>query len=165
MERTTPDLKGDFARAWKLPLPESHPTIAGYLVHAPYAHPFWGWYTMAVIHLRPVEGLPPAAVSLPGATHELAILAIDPRVCPEPTPEMATEGQYPFLMPPDVMEQFMVLDDQQAVSLLENCVQAVVQGRISPDSDFRSRWAKVIANTSEHYRLGGHPDGCSHSEG
>jgi hypothetical protein len=37
-------------------------------------------------------------------------------------------------------------------------VQAIVNGRISPDQDFRSMWHQLLARTVEHFREGKHPE-------
>jgi len=116
-----------------------HPTcLAVALLHCPGAHPFWGWWLMSLIHLRPVEGFPPAHVS-PGATHELLVQVIDPERCPEPDPAAGERG-YPLLTPPDLVHQFAASGDEEARALFAWLGEEVAQQRLSPDSDFRAIW-------------------------
>lgn len=116
-----------------------HPTcLAVCLLHCPGAHPFWGWWLMSLVHLRPVEGLPPVKAS-PGATHEISVLVVDPERCPEPDPATGERG-YPLLTPPDVVLQFAAADDEEARALFAWLGEEVAQQRLSPDSDCRTLW-------------------------
>lgn len=137
---------------------------ADYLVTGPY-HPFWKWWMVSIVHLRPLEGAPPPHVRFPGATHEIMCLSLDPepRNGRPAEPDLDrieagdVEGGLPgFLQPPDWVVQVILPDDDGARTLAELVVREIASGR-SCDSDFRSWWERTIQTTAEHVRLGGHP--------
>lgn len=150
-----PDLTGKAGRAWKAPLDSDQPhgTLAGWLINVPKAHPFWSWWAINMIHLRDIEGVPPAKKHYPEAQYEFLIYAINPELCPEPDPD---KPPYPHLVPVDVCEQFHGVLDVDAVRICELAVLSIVDGRLSPDQDFRSAWHNTIQTTAEHYRQGKH---------
>lgn len=149
-----PDLKGPAGQAWKTPIePGPHTSLALWLINVPKAHPHWSWWTVGVIHLRDVEGLPPAKKHYPEAAYEFLIMALNPERCPEP---VLDPSSWSFLSPADVVEQFHGMIDIEAVRLCEQAVRAIMDGRLSPDQDFRSAWHNTIQTTAEHYRQGKH---------
>lgn len=143
-------------RAWAVPIKADeagHATVGQWLVEAPGAHPFWWWYCVGVVHLRPVEGMPPPVIRFPGASHEIMFVALNPE---KPLPDLDDwKGMSP-LHPIDLEHQFIVPDDEAARELGELAVRFMLRGN-SPDQDFRQYWRDVINNTAEHSRLGGHP--------
>lgn len=154
-----PDLQGPYGRAWCAP--DSvlrNPTKAGlgaWLVDAPNSHPIWPWHLVTMIHLRDCAGLPPAQKRYPGAEYEFGIIAIDPDRAPNPDPD-AWEGGYPILHPPDVIEQFHGVDDATARHILGLAIRCIVDGKLSPDSDYRRAWHETIEQTVQHFRDGTH---------
>ena len=159
----SPDLDGPAGRAWRLRdvaegegLPDWQGTVALWLVEAPGRHPFWSWWSMAAIHLRPIPGTKPAHVGREGATHEFLWAALDPARSP---PLAQLEGKLeplPWLTPFDLVHQVVGISDLQAGSVLVDAVRAVVTGGASPDSDFRSWWKDCLDATVAHYLAGGH---------
>jgi hypothetical protein len=159
-----PDISGNAGRAWIVSLAEARRTpdhqasIESYLLDIPGAHPFWHRWALSVIHLRDIPGVPPAHISVLGATHELSILSIDPNWQPDlAKPSLGFDAGVPFLTPADVVEQFIVRNDADARQLGAACVRAIVDGHLSPDQDFRPAWRRVIAETAKHIREGRHP--------
>jgi hypothetical protein len=160
IERREPDAKGIAGRAWNLSgtsakTPAQTASIAGWLVNVRGAHPMWEWWMVSVVHLRPIEGAPPAQKKYPTAEYEFMIFSINPEKCPEPDPAKADDG-YPHLVPIDVVEQFHGVSDKQAARICEDAVRAIVRGLISPDQDYRSAWNRAIQVTAEHFRSGAH---------
>lgn len=158
-----PDIQGPAARAWrhmgKATREEHKDGICGWLVHAPASHPFWPWHWIYVVHLRPIEGAPPAKKHYEEAGYEFGIFAVDPERCPAPEPD----GQYPLLQPPDVIVQFHLgkdwtaeRADHDAARIAESAVRAIAAGAISPDQDYRSLWKELIPSTAACFREGGH---------
>lgn len=128
-------------------------TLRQYLLHVPGAHPFWTWYFMAGITLRDVPGLSPANKQFEGATHELMVLSLDPGYPPPlPNGEYGKQGQLRPLMPPDHVVQTMHVNDEQFGEMTELFVRAVVDGKLSPDSDHREKWRSTMMSTTDHYR-------------
>lgn len=156
-----PDIAGEGGRAWRIPLEavvDKRPNASvgsDWLVHAPGSHPLWWWYMIGVVHLRPTAGKP-AKVAFPGATHELMFIAISPEY---PLPDVDRWEKMHHLEPLDLAEQFIVTDDAQACELGDLIVKHIVFEGASPDQDHRAYWKVAVANTAEHLRLGGHPDG------
>lgn len=129
-------------------------TVGIYIVQAFGAHPLWDHWAVCVIHLRPIDGVPPAKRLFATATHELMIVALNPDA---PLPEL---GPSPItvhtLSPVDVIEQFEVENDAGAAEILALSVKAIVEGYMSPDQDFRAKWHTAIQRTAEHFRSGLH---------
>ena len=151
-----PTHEGRGGRAWQMSFPP-HPTqIAGFLLYAPAAHPAWSYYLVSLVHLRDVEGFPPAHRLFQEATHETTILALDPS---KPLPPVAvgpTEiGNCSYLEPANVVQRFAVPTDTAALRVLDAMVLAIVQGAASPDSDWRSFWKLFIESAARH-TLRGH---------
>lgn len=165
MTERAPDLQGVVGRAWIIPLSavkttaDHEATLECYLLDVPGVHAFWHRWALYVIHLREVPGqTKPAHITLPGATHELMILSIDPDWSPDFAKRaLGFEGGIPFLSPPDVVQQFIVRDDADARQLAGLCVRCIVDGMASPDQDWRRWWAGTIATTASHIREGRHP--------
>ena len=81
----------------------------------------------------------------------------------QPLPDLEAVGRgeasFAFLTPVDVMQQFTVSDDAMAYRLGELAVRSCVDGFASPDQDWRAWWTRAIAETTQHMRNGGHPEG------
>jgi hypothetical protein len=162
-----PDQIGVGGKAWRIPMapvgqrgrPDSDGTVVGWLLHAPSAHPFWTYWMVAVIHLRPIDGVRPAVIRLDGATHEIMIAALDPG-CPLPNLNAVgrCEAAFTFLVPIDLVEQFIVRDDAQAAQLGDLAVSGCVEGYASPDQDWRAWWRGAVRQTASHLREGRHAE-------
>jgi hypothetical protein len=151
----TPDLEGSAGRAWLIQpaKPEEGASLGSWLVNVPGAHQFWSWWVLAVVHLREEEHLPPPARVYEEAEYEFTILTVDPKE-PVLSPEVAEEEGLAFLMPPDVVEQFHGIIEQDASVVAAISVQEIVKGRISPDQDFRPRWKVLLDETIAAFRSG-----------
>lgn len=157
-----PDQQSQHARAWNLDItkaPEGPGKEAGitcWLINVPGAHAFWAYWTITVISLKDLPGVPPAKKQYPEAEYEFIIMAIDPERCPNPDPDRIIVDGYPWLTPLDVVEQFHGISEVDCRRLAEGAVQAILSGRISPDQDFRSAWKGLIAGTVQHFIEGRH---------
>ncbi len=155
-----PTLTGTSGQAWHIPNDNVDPSqragLASWIVHIPGAHPFWSNWMVAVVHLRDVPGATPAKRNYPEAEYEFLILTINPEEHPTPTVEEALSKGLHFLHPVDVCEQFHGVTDQDAVRICESAVRASLNGRISPDQDFRPIWRAAIQETVKHFREGKH---------
>lgn len=144
----SPDLAGYGGSAWKVLTPGSPAALAQYLLEVPGAHPVWDAWLLSVIHLRPIRDVPTAEKSYPEATHEFSILALNPEM---PTLNPDTGAEFHSLTPPDIVEQFHGISDDQAIRLAELAATAVIRGRISPDQDFRRMWKHVITDSVKEF--------------
>lgn len=152
-------MSGQGGRAWRV---EMRPpgqrgksdwdgTVGLFIVNAPGMHPCWEYWVVSLIHLRPIAGVKPAHIDLPGATHEFMIVALDPE---QPLPGLVVDEQWQpkWLRPIDVIEQFTAANDAVADRILELAVQAIVAGVASPDQGYRAWWKAAIAETSRALR-------------
>lgn len=111
-------------------------TLGACVLTLPWAHPLWSQYMVGVIHLRPIEGVPEASITRQGATHEFVIYAIDPDDRVEPGRDFETRAPR-LLSPGNIVWQFTAPDDAAALRVYERLVTAMLERRLSPDTDFR----------------------------
>lgn len=136
-------------RAWRSKREAGEPStsVAAWLLYCPGAHPFWSYWWIMLVHLRPVEGAPPAVIATPGAQWEVICAAQNPEH-PEPNADDA-KGTLRYLTPFDWVVQFGdVKDDTKAIEVVEAAVHAIMSGQTSPDSDFRRYWKNAIPATA-----------------
>jgi hypothetical protein len=140
-----PDLVGKTGRAWRVDVAETMKRrglesgdVACWIVEAPNAHPVWHSYWFEMVHLRPFRDMEgDTHIYLEGATHEMWIAAIDPDKSRQ---EMLDTGMIPALRPLNFACQFIFDNDHTAsLSLLQD-VRDVIDGVISPDTDFVRMW-------------------------
>lgn len=131
--------------------PEWSATVALWMLDCPGQSPAWRHYLLSVVHLRPVDDLPPAAVTVPGATHELIVCALDPMANPRPL----LPGSWVRLTPTNVVEQVQLPDDETASVLADLAARAVVDGTLPaepPLAGAREPWRTALIKTSAHLR-------------
>lgn len=161
MARRAPDVKGQYAEAWLCtPHPQTaaeQAALATYLVKMPNTHPLWDHWIITAVHLRDIEGAPPAKKQYPEAEYELMILALNPEENPAEIDPDNLPRPLPWLSPPDAIVQFHCNGmDQAAVRITQLVIETIGRGRVSPDQDFRSFWEQSIKTTAQHYREGRH---------
>ena len=142
-----PTLTGPRTRAWRyditisfdgIPPGTPHATIVQWLIEAPWAHPMWHSYFLSLVHLRPVLGSTHETLFyLNGATHEVTLMAVDPEW--EPT-SLTSNPLAHCLMPMNYAGQFIEPTDQSAEARVRAAVQDVVDGVLSPDTDYLKEW-------------------------
>jgi len=123
------DIRGPLGYADKITDPrfESHPTgIAGYLLFAPAVHPLWSFYIAQIIHLRDVEGMPPAQKHGADMTHEIMVLALQ-RDFPPKKDDIKTMR---WMTPANHVVQLSCDTDARAADILEQVVQQFISGVI-----------------------------------
>lgn len=146
------------ARGWRIwrRRPRASETVCMWLVNAPVYHPAWSQYVLLVVRLTDgMPGYPPPHHQFEGTTHELLVMVLDPekgRQTVESVDALHAAGKSaPYLMSPNVVEQFIATDaEMRAVAFL--CSQAVVRGQLNPDTDGRSGWLPAITKTLAHIR-------------
>lgn len=108
--------------------------MSAWIVYAPWAHPGWHSYLLSVVHLRESEGAKPPVINLPGATHELMLLALDPGY-----PLQARRLPH-FLTPPNFVGQFVADSDEAAAERVAGDVRDICAGLLNPDTDALRQW-------------------------
>jgi hypothetical protein len=99
-----------------------------------------------VVHLRDVDGMKAPSRTSPDMTHEFIIYSLDPgeeKEMREYDPENLP-FPLPVLEPVDCAIQFKCLSDAHALQVCDNAIKEIMDGRASPDSEFRNYWAKTI---------------------
>lgn len=154
-------------RAFKLNQPAklNDPAHAGclraWVINGPF-HPFWSWWMLAVVHLRPIEGTPTTKKHYPEAEYEFMIVAFNPeRGVPdidaiERDEDWGDKNIPKFLTPFEVVQQFHGTGDENAAKVCDLAAWAIGHGMLSPDQDYRTRWQRAILETVEHMTDGGH---------
>ncbi len=152
IKEVAPDIKGPMGCAWisdiegmKKNHPDGPPkelTVASYIVQAAWAHPLWSNYATACVSLHDIEGVPPARILLEGATHEVLVVALDP------SKEVYLDEYYSVLTPLNFAGQFKAVDDAEAKQRTLNAVLEVLNGTLSPDTDFISQWVQRFSGAN-----------------
>jgi hypothetical protein len=157
--RHQPEMKTAHADSWGY----ASGSLCDFIVHGPY-HPLWSWWYIGLVHLRPIEGAPPANKQYPEAEYELMCLSLNPRgesgrpKIPDLEKLEAGDVEHGlpgFLTPPDWVVQFHGVTDEQARKIATIAVKIIAEGQ-SCDSDFRQWWKHSISETARHYREGLH---------
>lgn len=126
-------------------------------------------FTLGLITLADIPGVPPARKQWPWVTHELIVHTVDttggPVTVDSPMP-------WPLMQPHNVAAQFQVDDDDMARQLVSEVAWGVVQGHLPPEvqayvperhkmmtlAPLHSLWQDTVTNTAEHLRTGGTHD-------
>lgn len=152
---TPPTMSAEHGRAWEIDLPKireyfrtaegrDNPNdngIAAWVVEAPWAHPVWHSYWLALIHLREIPGGEPVWRKEPTRTHQLFVMALN-----QDHPREALlkgEDRPHFLMPLNFSGQFEAADDEAAIARVRGTVQLIIEGKLSPDTDFLRMWVQL----------------------
>lgn len=164
--------QGDYGTAAELPLdfPEADETVCHWLITGQRFHPFWTQWILVVVKLREIEGKPPISYQFEGATHEFLIVSLNPEYGdkevtllaagarpvkqwsgPKAYMKFALREGMPYMTPVDVCVQFEATDDEMR-KLAEYACEAIVQGRMSPDQDYREGWKTTLVKTLAHIR-------------
>ena len=147
INETPPAMRSEFGAAWLLDLEairakeDANPedcTLMSYIVSAPWAHPVWSNYQISVITLADKPGVRPAVIRKTGATHEIMVLALNPKYVPE------TDGPPHYLSPINFAGQYIAQDDKEAKNILTKTVKMVVRAELNPDTDFRRSWESLF---------------------
>jgi|SRR5690348_13289293 hypothetical protein len=108
----------------------------------------WDSYVLSLIHLRAIAGARAPVITVPGATHELMLLALDP----ECRPVAMNVDTWRYLRPFNVVEQFSVKTDEDALDLLADAARAVLNGELwaePPLSNQVEPWRQWVRKRAE----------------
>ena len=122
-----------------------------WFLECPGQSPAWSHYTMNVIHLRDIDGVPPAHIRVLGATHELILIALDP----DRHPKVLKLSSWRPLRPLNVQEQIRLPDDRSAREMAEKAAQAVVNGLLPAEPPLAGTvepWRTSLNKTAAHLR-------------
>ena len=126
-------------------------TLGMWFLSCPGQSPAWDKYLLSIIHLRPIDGVPDADISVPNATHEVLLIALNP----DRNPTALDMSSWQHLTPANLVEQIELPNDEDAKDLLKKCATAVVNGMLwaePPLSGQKEPWRTVLIKTAAHYR-------------
>ena len=137
-------------------------------IDAPWAHPFWKQYALHLYELTTATEKPPT-LYLPDATHEFLLYALHPSWKLEHDKPLS-EQTYQHLDPPNCGYQFRADSNEAACKRVQAMVDEIVAERLSPDTDYRSRWdaafadgyALVVSRLAQLAEEQGHGRGTEH---
>lgn len=118
---------------------------ARWLIDAPWAHPHWSQYIIFLYDLTtPTDDGNEPTILVAGHTHEFLLYALDPREGRVPMDANLHETSFAILHPANYGYQFKAESNEAAVERIQELVDAIVDTRLSPDTDFRSLWNKLL---------------------
>lgn len=127
---------------------EDHEKVEGsawgvtWVIQAPWAHPAWSQYVLALFDLTSDTGNPPI-LYMPGATHEFQLYALDPNypVSEADRPSaMIEQDRMRLLSPASHGYQFRAATNYHAADRIQAVVDMIVRHELSPDTDWRMNW-------------------------
>lgn len=163
-----PDITGPAGRcAWLSQTEQRNATaLVSWICRCPGDHLLWNTWLIALVHLRDVDGIPPAHKQYAQAEYEVMFVSL---VSGESATLEPPAGQGPYveidpddpktwrdLQPVDLAHQFHGVTDADAKRIVELAIRAMVAGTMSPDSDFRERWKRSLDATVSHFVQGVH---------
>lgn len=128
--------------------PEQAGTLASWLVTAPGQSSITSDFLVAVVHLRPIPGAPPAPIRVEGATHEILVMALDPSA----RPRHDDQSTLVSFTPSNVQMQWGGLDDAGAVDVTALLVAAVCDGWVQVEPPMlgdQSLWERALRGLVE----------------
>lgn len=152
-----PDKERDGVKLWHtrtdemgLSREEREIHIDSWLLEGPF-HPVWNYWVLSAISLVEADGFPPSNKQYPEAEYEIMIVTLDPEH--EPDPESKENH---LLTPPDLVYQLDGISRDEVREILGLMVEAILQGKASPDVDYRQWWVSSLDATVQHYKEGKH---------
>lgn len=146
-----PDFEGPFGKAWLQDVEsfkKRHPTqimecsLDAYLIYAPSYHFVWHSYAVVCVSLKDVPGTHPAKINLEGATHEIFVVALNPDF------KVPLNDYIHQLLPINFTAQFIAENDEQANERVKAAVMEILNGTLSPDTDYMYRWIERFGNSN-----------------
>lgn len=131
--------------------PDWEATLAVWFIDCPGQSPAWRHYLLSIIHLRPIEGVKPAIIRFPHATHEVLVAALDPTKNPRPLKPKS----WSLLRPINVMEQVQLDNDDQARQLARDAAWATANGVLPAEPPLAGAiepWRTALIKTAAHAR-------------
>lgn len=131
--------------------PDWSASLACWFLNVPQQSPVWDCYLFDVIHLRDIEGVSPATIRVPGVTHQVLLIALNPER--EPKPDDPHSWQ--MLTPINVSEQIELPGDEAAAEVGEQCVKAVLAGTLPAEPPLGGAvepWRTALLKTAAHAR-------------
>ena len=118
-------------------------TIAHWIIEAPWSSEVVHSYSLAVVHLRSVLGIRPPTLLIPGASHEMALIAINPGADRAAMIRNAVTADQ-WLQPQVFGAQLAEPSDEAAAIRVARAGQLVCDGRLSPHPTHIESWIELF---------------------
>lgn len=154
--RLPPDISGRLGRAWRCDLaafraaaPQGAPRdamVAHWVLEAPWSHEVVHSYSLVLLHLQYMIDKQPVVKHIPGASHEVHLLAIRPDI-----DRVVLITPSPIPMPPAWIElafaaQIAEASDAAAEARVRRAAELVCDGRLSPHPLHARAWAEIFGD-------------------
>lgn len=123
----------------------SDATVAHWIVEAPWSHQVIHSYSLVLTHLRFTPGTKPPTKFLPGATHEVALWALNP-MAPR---DLLLRGPIDTTMWLALVYAGQIAEptDSAATARIRRAAELVCQGRVSPYVEHVSSWIELFGDS------------------
>ena len=148
---TKPRLVAKYGRAWRFETLPTDTAIDCWLIEAPWAHPIWHSYGLSLIHLRHVTGMPDPTIYLDCATHELLLFALDPKQQRQHAIDTSMVSAR-AMRPANLAAQIIEHSDRTARIRIALAVRDIINGLLSPDTDFIATWIARFGDSMIRYK-------------
>lgn len=148
--------RGRYGRAWRVDLAairsrltlfrKPDAMVAHWVVEAPWSSEVVHSYSLVLAHLRFQLGGQPATRYLEGATHELALWAINPQAERADMLARPVEPQRQWLQPAVFAAQLVCPSDEAAEKAVFVGVELICSGRLSPHPAHARSWAQLYGD-------------------
>lgn len=148
-----PDHVGSVGRAWKCNLevirrerkkglpPDA--VVTHWIIEAPWSHEIVHSYSLLAVHLRSLPGVTPPTLYMEGATHEVALWAINPMIDRGDMLRYSI-GRGVWLLPAIFAAHIVAASDEAAITRIGKAVELVCGGRISPHPSHAVSWGELF---------------------
>lgn len=129
--------------------PDVSATLAAWFLQCPGQSPAWQHYHLSIIHLRPIPNVEPAVLKRENATHEVMLVALNPK--PRPVPEDVMSWHW--LRPINFTGQLALPSDEEAKTVLKILARAVADGLLwaePPLSGMKEPWESQLRQLEAH---------------
>ena len=150
-----PDYAGRWARAWQCDLERARrlrppgmrdAVVAHWVLEAPWSSQVVHSYSLMLTHLRFMPDKGPIIRYLDDATHELALIAINPQADRALMLVAPAHPDEVWLQPPVFAAQLVAPSDQAAIQQMLRAVELVGEGRLSPHPTHARAWAEIFGD-------------------
>ena len=132
------------SRTWEA-VPGKQAYCVAWRISCPWAHRFWSQYVCLLLDLTTPVGDAPR-LYLKNATHEVQMWALDPKRHPVLQQVPENPGELLYLTPMNMGYQFIADNNAAARARVQEYVDRICEGALSPDTDFRFMWDELFSD-------------------
>lgn len=133
------------ARAGVIARPDA--MVAHWIVEAPWSSEVVHSYSLVLAHLKFQLGAPPPVRYVEGATHELALWAVNPQAERAEMLVAPVNPKRQWLQPPVFAAQMVCASDEGAERSMFRAVELIGEGRLSPHPAHVRAWVELFGDS------------------